>query len=173
MPYAAVSQRAVTITSVTKGWNVAGLKGAVMVCQSSTAHVAEAVPSHERRRVSVPSLAAGAVLWRDDGGWLDAVRDYVARTRAELRSWVEARPGLRWHPGGGYLAWIDVRDTGLGPDPAGMILDRARVMLDAGSRYAPPGSPVGDGFIRLNHATSVPLLRTMLGRIGELLDSVQ
>ncbi|GAA2788565.1 MalY/PatB family protein [Saccharopolyspora taberi] len=174
VPYGLIAGHSVTVTSVTKGWNVAGLKGAVLVCQPETARVAAAIPPHERQRASVPSLAAGAALWSDDGGWLAAIRDYLALTRAELRKWVDDRPGIRWHTAEtGYLAWLDVRDAGLGPDPAEVVLDRARVALDPGSRYAPTGSAVADGFIRFNHATSVPLLRTMLGRIGDLLDSVQ
>jgi cystathionine beta-lyase len=57
-PYAVSSPPAaahsVTVTSISKGWNVPGLKCALLQAQPSTARVIDAVPQYERLRASVP-----------------------------------------------------------------------------------------------------------------------
>jgi cystathionine beta-lyase len=173
VPYAAVSEvaaaHAVTVTSVSKGWNVPGLKSAVLVCQEHTKHVVATIPPYEAMRAAVPGIAVATALWRDDGGWLTAVRSYLDRTRDRLQAWVDEHSQVRWHRGeAGYLAWLDVRD--LGPDPAELLLRKARVRVNAGTHYAPPGSTAGRGFVRFNHATSLPLLDELLARLGSVLD---
>lgn len=175
LPYAAsgpvAASHAITLSSVSKGWNVPGLKCAVLVDQRSTPTVVEALPLHETLRASVPGMAAATALWCDDGGWLDAVRTYLDRTREALSAWARARPGVRWHVGAaGYLAWLDLREAGLGPDPAEALLTEARVKVNPGADFAPGDSLVGAGFVRLNHATSLPLLAAVLDRIDVVLE---
>lgn len=175
-PYAAGSEPAaahtVTVTSISKGWNVPGLKCGLLQAQAATAHVVAAVPGYERLRPSVPGVAASIAAWTDDGGWLDALRVHLARTRAELASWVLRTPGVRTHPGqAGYLAWLDLRGTGLGDDPAAILLDRGRLALSPGSDFALPAEQ-GVGRARLNHGTSLPLLREALRRIDRTISLV-
>ncbi|KAA5827044.1 aminotransferase class I/II-fold pyridoxal phosphate-dependent enzyme [Saccharopolyspora hirsuta] len=172
VPYAASSgatANCVTVTSVSKAWNVPGLKSAVLVCQESTKHVLDAMAPYEAMRASVPGIAVATALWRDDGGWLPAVRSYLDRTRDALQAWVEQHEQVRWHRNeAGYLAWLDLR--GLGPDPAEVLRQEARVLVNPGTNFAPPGSAAGRGFVRFNHATSLPLLAELLARIGSVLD---
>ncbi|WP_246869107.1 MalY/PatB family protein [Saccharopolyspora sp. ASAGF58] len=173
VPYAAVSElaasHAVAVTSVSKAWNVPGLKSAVLVGQESTRHVVETIPPYEAMRASVPGLAVATALWRDDGGWLAAVRSYLDRTRDRLQAWADDRPQIRVHRGqAGFLAWLDF--SVLGPEPADVLLREARVRVNAGTRCAPPGSTAGRGFIRVNHATSLPLLDELLARLGSVVD---
>lgn len=174
-PYACSSPAAaahtVTVTSVSKAWNVPGLKSAIVVSQPETAQVVRAIPEYEALRVSVPGVAAATALWQDDGGWLSALLSYLDRTRQAVREWVDGRADVRWHGGeAGYLAWLDLRATGLGDDPAAALLARGRVRLSSGPRYAPTGSTLGNGFVRLNHATSVPILRQVLTAVDSALD---
>ncbi len=169
-PFATVSDNTVTVTSISKGWNVPGLKCALLVAQPSTAHVAAAVPERERLRPSVPGVVASIAAWTDDGGWLDAVRSYLDRTRAELAAWAHHHARVRTHPGeAGYLAWLDLRATGLGDDPAAVLLDRARVALNPGHTFTRPAAE-GRGCVRLNHGTSLPLLREVFDRIDSVLE---
>lgn len=178
-PYAASCDAAaahtVTVTSVSKGWNVPGIKGALLQAQPATAHVTAAVPERELIRISVPGLAGSIAAWTDDGGWLDVVRAYLERTRAAVADWVARTPGVRAHPpDAGYLAWLDLRGTGLGRsdqghDPATVLLERGRVAVNPGHTFAVPPA-AGHGFVRLNHATSLPLLDQVLARIDRGLD---
>lgn len=168
-PYAVSAPQAaahsVTVTSISKGWNVPGLKCALLQAQPGTAQVTDAVPQYERLRASAPGVAASIAAWTDDGGWIDAVRAHLDLTRAELAGWVRRTPGVRAHPAqAGYLAWLDLREAGLGDDPAQVLLHRGRVAVNPGSSYALPAEQ-GHGRVRLNHGTSLPLLREALRRI--------
>lgn len=72
-------------------------------------------------------------------------------------------PRARHHlPQTGYLAWIDFQGLGLGADPADALLTSARVALQSGLYFGPGG----DGFARLNFATSTDLLVELVGRIS-------
>jgi cystathionine beta-lyase len=173
-PYAACAPPAaahsVTVTSISKGWNVPGLKCALLQAQPGTAQVTAAVPQYERLRASVPGVAASIAAWTDDGGWLDEVRLHLDRTRAELAAWVRRSPGVRAHPGqAGYLAWLDLRDAGLGDDPARLLLDRGRLAVSPGHTFALPPQQ-GTGRVRFNHGTSLPLLREALRRIERTIE---
>ncbi len=168
-PYVASAPAAaaysVTVTSISKGWNAPGLKCALLQAQPASARVTAAVPQYERLRASVLGVAASIAAWTDDGGWIDELRVHLDRTRAELADWVRRAPGVRAHPGqAGYLAWLDLRDSGLGEDPAGELLDRGRLAVSPGRDFALPVEQ-GNGRIRLNHGTSLPLLREALRRI--------
>ncbi|MDQ3824671.1 MAG: aminotransferase class I/II-fold pyridoxal phosphate-dependent enzyme [Actinomycetota bacterium] len=173
-PYAASSPPAaahsVTVTSISKGWNVPGLKCALLQAQPGTAQVVDAVPQYERLRASVPGVAASIAAWVDDGGWLDELRQHLDRTRAELAAWVRRTPGVRTHPAtAGYLAWLDLRDAGLGDDPARPLLERGRLAVSPGRDFALPAEQ-GAGRVRLNHGTSLPLLREALRRIERTIE---
>lgn len=168
-PYAASGPRAaahsVTVTSISKGWNVPGLKCGLLQAQPATAHVTAAVPEYERLRASVPGVAASIAAWTDDGGWIDELRVHLDRTRVELADWIRRAPGVRGHPGqAGYLAWLDLRGTGLDDDPAAALLERGRLAVSSGRPFALPAEQ-GNGRVRLNHGTSLELLREALRRI--------
>ncbi|MGH3874349.1 MAG: MalY/PatB family protein [Pseudonocardiaceae bacterium] len=174
IPYAAsgppAASHSITVTSISKGWNVPGLKCALLQAQPATAHVVTAVPRYERLRASVPGVAASIAVWADDGGWIDELRAHLDRTRAELSDWIRCTPGVQSHTGqAGYLAWLDLRDAGLGNDPAVVLLDRGRLAVSSGHDFALPAEQ-GNGRIRLNHGTSLPLLREALRRIDRTID---
>jgi len=72
-------------------------------------------------------------------------------------------PGVRYHsPEASYLAWLDCGSLDL-PSPAyAFFLDRARVALNDGSEFGPPGL----GHVRLNFATSESILDELLDRMA-------
>lgn len=173
-PYAVSGSRAathcVTVTSISKGWNVPGLKCALLQAQPATAHVTASVPQYERLRPSVPGVAASIAAWTDDGGWLDELRVHLDRTRSELADWIRRTPGVRAHPGhAGYLAWLDLREARLGDDPAAVLLERGRIAVSPGHAFALPVEQ-GNGRVRLNYGTSLSLLREALRRIDRTID---
>ena len=59
--------------------------------------------------------------------------------------------------------WLDLRD--LGPDPAARIRDEAGVLLSPGPEFGPGG----EGFARLNFATSGPVLEEILRRLTKFI----
>jgi bifunctional pyridoxal-dependent enzyme with beta-cystathionase and maltose regulon repressor activities len=87
----------------------------------------------------------------------------TALTEALLRE----APHVRHRPGAATaFAWLDFRETGLGEDPAAILLERGRVALSPGPAFG----TVGAGHARLNLATSKAVLREALDRILGVLD---
>ncbi|GII02892.1 MalY/PatB family protein [Planobispora takensis] len=171
IPFASLGEeaagRTVTLTSASKAFNLAGLR--CSVAHIGDARVREALraqPPLLFGEVSTLSVLAALAAWRDGDGWLAEARQTLARNRDLV---AEALPaGIRHHsPEGTYLAWLDCRELGLGPDPAAFFLDRAGVMLSHG----PDFGPGGEGFARLNFATSGPILEEILRRMRKAVDA--
>jgi len=77
-------------------------------------------------------------------------------------------PAAVYHrPEASYLGWIDLRSYGLGENPAAILIDSARVALNAGHTYG----AAYDGFVRINLACEPELLIEAVRRIGNFLNS--
>ncbi|GAA4497082.1 aminotransferase class I/II-fold pyridoxal phosphate-dependent enzyme [Actinoallomurus oryzae] len=155
--------RTVTLTSATKAFNVAGVR-------CSVAHVGDrrvrealaAQPPLLFGQVSALGVLATLAAWHDGDDWLAEARATLTRNRALVAEALP--PGVRYHPPeAGYLAWLDCRGLGTGPDPAAYFLDEARVLLSSGPAFGPGG----EGFARLNFATSRPILEEILHRLRD------
>lgn len=153
-PFAPVARaagaRAVTVTSASKAWNLAGLKCAVIVAaEPATADLLTRLPEELAARTSILGLhanvaALSCLRWRD--GLLDQLVTNLQLLEAELA--VHA-PSVRVvRPDAGYLAWLDFRETGLGDDPARVLIDIGRVALNSGVAFGEQGR----GFARINLA---------------------
>jgi cysteine-S-conjugate beta-lyase len=159
---------AISLTSATKGWNVAGLKCGLAIAHSSRMREAlAALPVDIHDRVGQLGVVGSTAAFTDGEPWLDELRAYLAETHRWLPQLLAERlPGVRCHPArASYLAWLDFRALGLGDDPAAQILERGRVALVPGSTFGPPGR----GFARLNVGTSRALIEEAVRRIGSAL----
>jgi cystathionine beta-lyase len=96
--------------------------------------------------------------------WHRALLAYLRGNRDLLEREIKTMPGLSMtHVEATYLAWIDVRQAGLG-DPA-RIFEEAGVGLSDGREFG------GAGFVRLNFGCSRPLLGEALERMRKALGS--
>jgi cystathionine beta-lyase len=168
-PYASLSSvsagHAVTATSASKAWNLAGLKAAQFVLSDprDVEHWAQVGFLYGHGASTLGVLAATAA-YDAGGGWLDGVLTYLDGNRRLLGDLLAERlPEVRYRPPEGtYLAWLDCRPLGL-PEPAGaFFLDQAGVALVDGPECGAPGQ----GHVRLNFATSRALLATMVDRMA-------
>lgn len=162
------ADRTVTITSAGKAFNIAGLRCSVAhVGDRRVRKALEAQPPLLFGEVSSLSVLATLAAWREGEDWLAAVRAVLDRNRRLVAAALP--PGVHHHlPEAGYLAWLDCRDLGLGPDPAEFFLDEARLMLSHGPSFGPGGA----GFTRLNFATSGPILKEILRRFGDAVERI-
>lgn len=169
VPFASLSpelaQRTLTLYGPTKAFNLAGLKIAFMVSENPAllARV-KAVAGYRMPGVNVLAQAATIAAYRQGDAWLDAVLAYLRANRDHVLARLRAEaPEVRMHaPEGTYLAWLDLRAAGLGEDPCGALLERGRLALNPGPDYGPGG----EGFARLNFATSRAVLDDALGRLA-------
>jgi cysteine-S-conjugate beta-lyase len=170
VPAASVVEDAITLTSATKAWNLAGLKCGLAVAQSPhTRGALDRLPVDLHDRVGLLGVIASETAFADGDEWLDELRIYIAETRRRLPDLLGRHaPGVRADPAQAtYLAWLDFRSTGLGDDPAAALVERGRVALLPGPRFG----DAGRGFARLNLGTSYELVEEAVRRIGRALRS--
>ena len=159
------AERAITLTSASKAWNLAGLKCAVVVATSDPMRRAVAgLPANLAARAGHLGVLAGETAFAEAEPWLDDLCAYLDATRKWLPGLLADRlPGVHYEPGQAtYLAWLDCRELGLGPDPAAHFLEHGRVALTPGPAFG----TLGRGFARLNLGTSRALIEDAVDRMA-------
>ncbi|HEX6456726.1 MAG TPA: aminotransferase class I/II-fold pyridoxal phosphate-dependent enzyme [Solirubrobacterales bacterium] len=160
----AARRRGIAFWSASKAFNLAGLQCAEIVTGSEeAARVVAGLPvsaTHCGHLGAIGSIAA----FREGDEWLDDVIAVLDHNRALLARLLSERlPEVGYEqPRAGYLAWLDFRPLGFGPDPSQPILERGRLALSAGPQFGPQGA----GFARLNLGTSPALVEEMMERIA-------
>jgi cystathionine beta-lyase len=166
-----IRRRTITFTSPTKAFNLSGVGcAAALFGSASLQQQFNAFPERLRGHVSTLALAALRAAWGDPRSqeWLGRVIGDLTRNRDEVVScFSRRRLGIRLHPPEGtYLAWCDCRALNLRPSPFTHFLTRARVAFTCGSSFGAGGQ----GFFRLNFATTPTVLAEVLRRVEESLD---
>lgn len=168
-PYLTVpgAERGFSVFSPSKGWNLAGLKSAlVMAGPGAVRDLRRLHEVHTHGSSHVGAIAHVAAM--DEGlEWLARLVGELDANRALLgRLLIEHLPSVRWtRPEATYLAWLDCRALGLGHDPAAAFRTRGRVALGSGPAY---GRDAGRGFARLNFATSPAILEDAVSRMASV-----
>jgi cystathionine beta-lyase len=167
-PFPTVSDAArgcsIVLTSASKAWNVAGLKAAFMVgAPGEPRRVLARVPPETQFHAGHFGVVATAAAFRHGEPWLAQVIAILDRNRHLLREMLAAElPSVGYvPPQASYLAWLDCRALGLGPDPARTFLTRGKIALSSGPTFGAQG----EGFVRLNLATSRALLEDAVRRM--------
>jgi cystathionine beta-lyase len=162
-----VAATTVTLSSASKAFNVAGLRCAVAVTgRRELREAMETATAHLHEPVGTLGVEATLAAWTPDGdGWLRALLAVLDENRRHVARRIAAEaPSVGYRvPEATYLAWLDCRSLGLGPNPASWFLKEARVALSPG----PDFGVRGEGFARLNFATSPRLLDLVLDRVVE------
>ena len=161
-----IGQRTVTLNSASKGFNIAGLRCAVMHFGSEALRerFRRAVPDRLIGPLNPIGIDATVAAWRDGQPWLDRVMQRLGVNRDRIAAWVVEQAAIIRHhpPEATYLAWLDCRGlverTG---DVHEFFLREARVALTSGQAFGPGA----EGFLRLNFATSPEILEQLLDRM--------
>ena len=172
IPYASVTKDAaahtVTAISVSKGWNVAGLKFAQLVfTRESDLNIWRGdAPRAELEPGTLGAIATITAL-REGKDWLEHVLRYLDRNRQSVTASVLATLGHDSFvtPEATYFAWINCSSRVIDGDAARFLREHARLACNDGSAF-------GDGyegFVRLNFATPYPVLQQMLHNFNQAL----
>ncbi|MCX5064334.1 aminotransferase class I/II-fold pyridoxal phosphate-dependent enzyme [Micromonospora lupini] len=166
VPYLSVpgAENGLSLMSASKGWNLAGLRGGLLVAGPAAAGDLARVPIGVSIGTSHLGVIAHTAAFRDGGEWLDALVTGLDDNRRLLAALLaEHLPAIRYQPGQATcLAWLDCRALGLGDDPAAVFLDRGRVALNSGTTFGTGGG----GHVRLNLATSPELITEAVRRMA-------
>lgn len=160
-----LAKRIITLWAPSKTFNLAGLTTACAV-----------VPDRELRRrlqvamaglipdCNVLGLLAAEVAYAEGEPWRQALLEVLRGNRQMIAEYVEGWPNVSWQPPQAtYLAWLDLRQAGLGDSPQQALLEQTRVALSDGADFGWPG------FIRLNFGTPTSLLEQALQRLDAVL----
>jgi cystathionine beta-lyase len=155
----------VTVTAASKGWNIAGLKCAIIVSQNEVINARLAtMPLAVHYRASLLGGFATAIAFAEGGVWLDSVIENLDHNRHMIKELLSSQlPSVRYHiPDNSYLAWLDVEALNLGEDPSITLLEKGRVAFNAGHTYGKQCSQ----YVRLNFATSPTIITEAIHRIA-------
>src|SRR5215467_2473502 len=161
-----IAARTVTVNSATKGFNIAGLRCAVIHFGSDELHerFRRAIPERLLGGVNAIGIDATIAAWRQGQPWLDEVMGRLRANRDRVAAWVaEVVPAIHsYPPEATYLAWLDCSRLALpAASPQEFFLREAKVALGAGGDFGPGG----EACVRLNFATSAPILDEVLERM--------
>ncbi len=165
-----VEARTITLTSATKAFNIAGLRCALAAFGSADLQRGfNALPRYIRGGLGSLGLAATEIAWTRCQDWLDEVIATLEENRSLVTELVSRLlPGVRHLPSEGtYLAWLDCRDLELPDGPYRFFLEHGRVALSDGARFGPGG----DGFVRLNFATSREIVTEAVERMAKAIQT--
>jgi cystathionine beta-lyase len=156
---------AICVTAASKGWNIAGLKCAIIISQNEqmNSKLANLAPAMHYRASLLGGFAT-AVAFADSGVWLDTVIAQLDHNRHLIKKLLaENLPTVRYHiPQNSYLAWIDVASLNLGADPSVALVEKARVAFNSGHTFGKQC----DQYVRLNFATSPEIITEAIDRIA-------
>jgi cystathionine beta-lyase len=161
--------RTVTLTSASKSFSIAGLRCAVAVFGSEELQKRFlSIPRHLRGGIGTLGVQATIAAWRHAQPWLDRALVYMENNRDHLTRFVRERwPSVRYFPPEAtYLAWLDFRALDIVGGPSRFFLKQGRVALSNGPWFGPEG----EGFVRLNFATSRSILDEVLRRMNDALE---
>ena len=155
----------VTVTAASKGWNIAGLKCAIIISQNTemNSKLANLAPAMHYRASLLGGFAT-AVAFADSGVWLDTVIAQLDHNRHLIKKLLaEKLPTVRYHiPQNSYLAWLDLESLHLGADPSVTLIEKGRVAFSPGHGFGKQC----DQYVRLNFATSPEIITEAIDRIA-------
>ncbi len=168
---AEIAASTITLMAPSKTFNIPGLKCAFAVISNP-----ELRDKFQKARrglvgdVNLMGYQAALAAYRHGESWLKELLAYLEANRDFLYDVINQEfPSIRMVKSEGtYLAWLDCRDAGLGSDPCGFFLDKARVGLNDGAKF---GSG-GEGFVRLNFGCPRSTLEEGLDRMRAALERV-
>ena len=152
------AERTITLMAPSKTYNIAGLGCSFAVIPNDALRrrfgtVMGGIVPH----VNVLGFTAALAAYREGGGWLEALLEYLRGNRRRIEEVVDGLPGLSIGPvEATFLAWIDVGALGL-DDPSGFF-EKAGVGLSDGKDFGM------EGYVRLNFGCPQATLEEALKR---------
>ena len=157
--------------SASKAFNIAGLLCATIFVPNPELHeqINHALEVHEVNGLNPFGLVAQVAAYNECTDWLDDLNGYIYANFCFLRDFLDGHlPMLKLHETEGtYLAWVNISALGMTSRHfCEQLALNARVLLNPSEMYG------GEGYVRINLATSREVLAEALQRMKEYIDSV-
>ncbi|MDP3535328.1 MAG: PatB family C-S lyase [Halomonas sp.] len=160
-----LAKRTITLWAPSKTFNLAGLTSACAIIPDAALRKRFAAATKGfLPDGNVLGLVAAEAAYRNGESWRQALLEVLREHRVSLEARVASWPGVALSPPEStYLAWLDMRQAGLGDSPAKALLEQVGVALSDGAAFGCPG------FVRLNFGTTASQLEAALVRMDRLL----
>lgn len=174
IPFASLSpeiaERTITLFGATKTFNLAGLKTGFLASENTA--LLERINTIALGLVAKPNVLgqiATIAAYQKGDEWLGSVLNYLDKNRLFIAKYVsENLEQVKYlAPEASYLAWLDMSKYDL-ENPSEFLLKNAKVALNDGAWFGPGG----EGYVRLNFATSQDIIHEALERIKKALADV-
>jgi cystathionine beta-lyase len=160
-----IAARTVTLNSATKSFNIPGLRCALIAfgTEELRQRFHKRIPFKLTGQGNIIGVDATVAAWNECQPWLDAVMKHLLKARNRVKDVLAAEaPEIHFHaPEATYLAWLDCSKLRLSTSAFRFFLDNARIGFSAGETFDPNCAQ----FVRLNFATSIPILDKILDRM--------
>jgi cystathionine beta-lyase len=168
-----IADLTITLTSPTKTFNLAGLPIANMIISSSALRD-KAHSSLENSGIHGPGVFEREALvaaYTHGKEWLDQCLDYIADNFAFVNEYLSLHaPGVSFQPPQGtYLGWMDISSYSISDAQLQRkLIKEGNVWISNGATFGKGG----EGFLRINVATSRITLEEGLSRLCDVLSNV-
>lgn len=157
--------------SPSKAFNIAGLQIANIITPAPAVRrrIDRAININEVCDVNPFGIAATIAAYSYGSNWLGQLVEYLHGNYTEICDFIaKEMPSLKVMPlESTYLAWIDIRDTGMTSEAfTDMLLRHTGLMVNPGTMYGPHG----EGFIRLNFACPRSMVIDAMHRLKTAID---
>ena len=153
----------VVFTSASKAFNIAGLQCANIFTPNKKYYqlIDRAVNIHEVCDLNPFAAVATIAAYNESEDWLRELNAQVYNNYLLLKDAIKQLPQLRLtEMEGTYLAWVDIRSLGMSSeDFCHRLAEEKHVLLNPSEMYG------GEGFVRINLATSSEILAEALKRL--------
>lgn len=158
-------------TSASKAFNIAGLLCANIFVPNAElfAQINHALEVHEVNGLNPFGLVAQVAAYNESEQWLDELNEYVYGNFCYLRDFLKAEiPQLILHETEGtYLAWVNIQALGMTAEHfCAELAQKAHVLLNPSEMYG------GEGYVRINLATSREVLEQALKNCAEYIRTI-
>ena len=159
-----VAERTVTLYGPTKTFNIAGLKIGFLIAQNRPllGRMKE-VAGYLVAPPNVMAQTATMAAYERSQDWYESMMGYLDDNRRFVHTFLDEHLPQVKHmtPEGTYLSFMDFSALDVGKDLYDFLLEDCKVGLNDGPAYGPGG----EGFTRLNFATSRAIVEEALQRV--------
>jgi cystathionine beta-lyase len=160
-------ERAITVTSAGKAWNLAGFKAGLIIAGPQVRGLFGSLPPFALHSAGHLANIAHTAALRHAQPWVDELMVEIGANRQLLARQLAAKlPTAGYTPQPGtYLAWVDCSALGL-DEPAARFLEDGRVAFSAGAVFGAEHAQ----WVRINLACSPAVIREAVDRMAAALD---
>jgi aspartate/methionine/tyrosine aminotransferase len=164
-------ERTITVFGFSKAFGIAGFRTAYITCGNVLMEKIVKRTKHIIIHTDPLSQAAGLAAMTRSKEWLKEFMEHLNSARESAIDYVNRIPGIHcFPPNATPFLFIDIRSFGkTSNEITDYLREKAKVIVNSGTDFGPDG----EGYIRINFATSLDVIAEAFERIGKAFSELQ